>query len=151
MLNEAEPIARKFGKHFCLVRILGCIALISEDMDGREKVLVEAERLLDEGVVAHNHFAFYVDITESAFNHSEWDRLENAADRMQAYTRFEPLPFSDFVVDRARVLAAFGRGNRSAENLDQLNLLRDRAKEACLLSSIVQIDAALSSHLKEQV
>lgn len=120
-------------------------------MDRREKVLVEAERLLNEGVVAHNHFAFYMDITESAFNHSEWDRLENAAVRMQAYTRFEPLPISDFVVDQAPALAKFGRGDRSTENLDQLYLPRGRATEACLLSSIAQIDAALSSHLKEQV
>ena len=112
----------------------------------RERAMTEAEQLLDAGAVSHNHFNYYLDATESAFDHSEWDRMQHYADRMAAYARNEPLPFSDFVVARAKALSEFGRGNRGPEVLNSLRQLRKQAEAASLLGPVVPIDAALALH-----
>jgi predicted ATPase len=145
LLDEAEPAARKYSPSFTLVRVLGGIALISKDPGRRQRVLAEAEHLLDAGSVSHNYFAFYVDAAESAFEHGQWDRMEYYADRMEAYAHAEPLPWSDFVSARARAMAAFGRGDRSPEIFQQLRQLREQANAAGLVSQATQLDAALSS------
>jgi hypothetical protein len=145
LLDEAEPAARKYSPSFTLVRVLGGIALISKNPGRRQRVLAEAEHLLDAGSVSHNYFAFYVDATDSAFEHGQWDQMEYYADRMEAYAHAEPLPWSNFVSARARALAAFGRGDRCPGILKQLRQLREQANAAGLVSQTTQLDAALSS------
>ncbi len=144
LLDQTEPVAREYSLRFSLVRMLSGIALITKDDERREKALAEGEHLLDAGSVSHNYFAFYLDTTESAFEHEEWDRMERYADRMEAYARVEPLPWSDFVSARARSLAAFGRGNRGANTVNRLRQLREQAIKANLVSPTVIIDTALS-------
>ena len=71
--------------------------------------------------------------------------MEHYADRMESYTHSEPLPLSDFVIARARALAAFGRGGRSPDVFDGLRKLREQAVEASMLGPLAPIDAALSA------
>jgi hypothetical protein len=126
------------------VRVLSGIALISDDADRREKSLNEAEQLLDSGSVSHNHFAFYPDATESCFDHAEWDRMEHYADRQEAYAREEPLPWSDFVISRARALCAWGRGDRTPQVMDELHALEDQANRVGLRAGAGPIESALA-------
>jgi tetratricopeptide (TPR) repeat protein len=144
LLDEADPAARLNSPHFSLVRVLSGIALISDDADRREKSLNEAEQLLDSGSVSHNHFAFYLDATESCFDHAEWDRMEHYADRQEAYAREEPLPWSDFVISRARALCAWGRGDRTPQVMDELHALEDQANRVGLRAGAGPIESALA-------
>lgn len=145
LLDRAEPVSRRNSLHFSLVRVLSGIALITDDPGRRERALLEAEELLASGTVSHNHFAFCLDATEGCFEHAEWDRMEYYADRQEAYTREEPLPWSDLVISRARALAQWGRGNRSREVMERLRALRNQASEAGLQIAINPIDKALAA------
>lgn len=145
MLGKAEPLARQFSPGFSLVRVLGAIALITDDADRRDKALAEAERLLDAGAVSHNYFSFYLDASDGCFDHGEWERMEHYANRLEDYTREEPLPWSDFVISRARTLAEWGRGNRSPETCARLHRLLDQANETVFRSPIDRMESALAS------
>src|SRR5690606_10137461 len=80
LLDEAEPAARRYGRHFCLSRVLSGIALVTDDGERRRRALAEGEQLLDEGALAHNHFAFCLDATDSCFDHGEWEAMRHYAD-----------------------------------------------------------------------
>jgi len=145
LLDKAEPLARQFSPEFSLVRVLGGIALVTGDAARRDKVLAEAERLLDAGAVSHNHFSFYLDAIDSSFDHGEWERMDHYAGRLEAYTRQEPLPFSDFLAARARALAEWGGGSHSPETGAVLRRLLDQANETGFRSAAKRLESALEA------
>lgn len=145
MLERAEPVSRQTSPRFTLARILGCIALVTDDPDRRREALAEGERQLDAGAVSQSYFTFYLDATDSCFHHAEWDRMDYYADRLAAFTRDEPLPWSDFVVARARTLAAWGRGDGEPAATGELRRLREQACESSFLSPLDVIDQALAA------
>jgi len=127
--------------------VLGGIVLMTDDLDRRERALEEGERLLDGGAVSHNHLVFHLDATDSCFDHEEWDRMDHFADRLQAYARAEPLPWSEFLVARARALAAWGRGHRTPNVLAELRRLHDMASGVELIDPLSRLAVALDGGL----
>lgn len=145
LLEQAEPVSRQISPRFTLARVLGCIALVTDNPGRRRETLAEGERLLDSGAVSQSHFTFCLDATDSCFEHAEWDRMEYYAGRLETFTRAEPLPWSDFVIERARVLAAWGRGGRGPETTGELRRLREAGRNASFISPLDLIDRALGS------
>jgi tetratricopeptide (TPR) repeat protein len=144
LLDTAENLSRQFSPRFTLARVLSGIALVTDDPGRRESALCEGERLLDEGSVSHNYFSFYTVAAEACFDHREWGRMEHYADRLEAYSAAEPLPWSDFVIERNRKLAQWGRGDRSPEVMESLRKLLELANEARLLTPAAQIETVLA-------
>ena len=116
----------------------------SDDAEMR-RLLVEGERLLAEGCVSHNHFHFYPDAMKIALAMSEWDETERYADALEAYTSAEPLPYTEFCIARGRALAAFGRGKRDDETMQELKCLRDEAERVGLKTALSALDEALEA------
>ena len=67
------------------------------------------------------------------------------ADAMEDYTRAEPLPWSDFSVDRARALAAAGEGRRDEDLTAELTRLRDLAVTVGFKDALKAINNALAA------
>ncbi len=144
-IQEAVEIIRNAGSTFVGPTVLAHLAAISDNAAQKEKALDEAEAILDSGCVAHNHFWFAESAIDTALQAAKWDKARRFADRLENYTKREPLPWSDFIIERARALADWGMGKRSQETEKRLKDLRSTAAKAGLVSAIYAIDAALTN------
>ena len=145
LLREAAAISRETGIAYNGPRILGQLALTTDDPDERKRAIEEGESILRSGAVAHNHFWFYRDVMEAALNLEDWNSAESYAQALEDFTRAEPLPWSDFFIARSRALAAFGRGGRDAATIDELRRLRDEAERIGFMTALPEIEAALEA------
>ena len=72
-----------------------------------------------------------------------WEEVERYARALEEYTAVDPLPRCDFFIARGRTLAAFGRGNRDQETLDNIRCLHDEAKRIGLKFAVSAMETAL--------
>jgi tetratricopeptide (TPR) repeat protein len=115
LLADALAISRETGIGFHGPNILGTLAVAEEDPKRRRRALAEAEAILRQGAVGHNHLRFCPDAMSTALDLGDWEEVERYAALLEEYTRPEPLPWSDFFVARGRALAAIGRGRRGED------------------------------------
>jgi hypothetical protein len=73
--------------------------------------------------------------------HGDFDGALWQANALEAYTRGEPLPWTDFLVRRARALAAAGKG---AADRAELLACRERALAMHLPGAVPALDDALA-------
>ncbi len=122
---------------------LASLAHATQDADECSAVLDEAEALLKNGSVSHNHIIFYISAMELCLRMAAWEEVERYARALEEYTAVEPLPRCDFFIARGRTLAAFGRGNRDQETLDNIRCLHDEAKRIGLKFAVSAMETAL--------
>ena len=145
LLEKCLEICCKTGIKYTGPFYLGKIAELTTDRDRRVSALEEGERLLRDGAVSHNYFGFYGCAMEACLNTCNWEEMERYAAALEDYTRSEPLPWSDFFIARARVLAAHGRGKRDNTTIQQLKRLRDEAERIGLKPALSALDEALAA------
>ena len=63
---------------------------------------------------------------------------------LEAYTRPEPLPWTDFFIARGRALAALGRGRDDAAHSAALIRLQYEGQRLGLMTALPAIEAALA-------
>jgi hypothetical protein len=145
--KEAMSILRKTesGMTFKGPGVLGLLAFATEDAEQRRAIPGEAESMLGEGSVGHNHLEFYEDAMETSLRMAEWDEVDRYAQALEDYTRPEPLPRSDFFIARGRALAAHGRGNRDQAIMTELQQLHDKAENIGRKFVLPALKAALAS------
>jgi tetratricopeptide (TPR) repeat protein len=143
-IEESLAHCRATSERFFAPGALGILAGAARDAGIRARALAEAEALLAEGCVSHNHLWFYRLGMETALDWREWERASRYADALAAYTREEPLPWSDFWIARARALDAHGRGARDAAATAELRRLRDFAAVRGIRLALPALDAALA-------
>lgn len=141
----AVEVVRKVGMTFIGPAVLALEAALTDNDATSQAILQEAEGILDSGCVAHNHFWFAETAISHALHVSDWERAERYAMRLDIYTRSEPLPWSDFLIAQGRALAAWGRGERGAARVIELQRLSAIAKEARLLPDVHELDVALGN------
>jgi tetratricopeptide (TPR) repeat protein len=143
LVRQGLVIGRETGMAFMGPWMLADLALATKDVDERQAALAEAEALLAAGSVSHNHLWFYAIAIDSSLECREWLEAERYADRLEAYTRPEPLPWADFLSARGRTLAAFGAGRRDDPTREELARLRAEAVRVGFVSALAAIEAAL--------
>lgn len=144
LLDEALTICRETDPQFVAPRVLGLVALAAGADTARHDALAEGEAVLARGCNAHNHLWFYRDGIDACLGAGDWDGAKRYAAALAAYTAAEPLPWSDFIADRGRALAAHGRGDRAAV-VGELTRLRDQAKQTGHGLAQTALDAALAT------
>ncbi|MGZ5131485.1 MAG: adenylate/guanylate cyclase domain-containing protein [Caldimonas sp.] len=122
----------------------GVRALAETDPQVRVQFLQEGERLLALGCVSHNHIQLRELAIDALLEIGDWDAVELNCERIRAYTAAEPLPMSEFLITRGRVLARFGRGERGADVRAALVELREVATRAEWNSALPAIESALA-------
>jgi class 3 adenylate cyclase/tetratricopeptide (TPR) repeat protein len=140
----AVDAVRKVGMTFIGPYVLATKAALTEDPAESRKALEEAESILDSGCVAHNHFLFAQSAIEQSLAIGNWDEAEGYAAKLEAYTREQPLPWSDFLIARGRALAARGRGIRSDTVLAELTRLHQIATQHGLQPLALELERANS-------
>ena len=124
---------------------LGILALAAEDEQQCHLSLAQAEAILDAGSVGHNYLNFYEDAMEACLQFGAWDEVERYALALRDYTLPEPLPRSDYFIERGRALADFGRGKRDTATMHALQQLRTRVDKNGFKLSRMAIDTALEA------
>lgn len=144
-VSEAVEVSRGLGKTFYGPTVLGASAMLAESESERSAALDEADEIFASGCVAHNYPWFSELALDDALERQEWDRVKRYADRLETYTEAEPLPWSTFMVARARALADWHEAGPSDALRAQLTSLREQAQAADLVTAIPMIDAALGA------
>ena len=144
LLQEALAISRETGIRFHGPNVLGGLARAAADPDQRRRALAEGEAIIRQGCVAHNQLRFYPDAIETALDLADWEEALRYGDALEAFTRPEPLPWSDFFIVRGRVLVAIGRGRQDDSTRLELEHLRDEARRLELLTALPALDEVLA-------
>lgn len=145
LVRQAVPITRETGPGFTAPFALGCLARASDDKDERKAAIDEAESMLASVTVGHNYFWFYREVMQGALERGEWEDARRFADALEDYTSAEPLPWSDFFVARARVLATAGEGRRNETLTTELVRVRDIAVTVGFKAALTAIENALTA------
>ena len=147
LVSKAVSIIRasKAGGRYSGPWALGLLALVTDDPTLRRSAIAEGEQLLNSGCIASSHLWFYRDAMELFLETEQWDAVEQHAQSLAEYTEAEPLPWSNFYIDRGRILARLGRGDVDSSTLREANVLLDTAKCIGLRVAIPAIEAALKN------
>jgi class 3 adenylate cyclase/tetratricopeptide (TPR) repeat protein len=142
-LQDALAIAHETGIGFLGPWVLGVSARFHASKDESLAALAEGEKLLAGECVGHNYGSFYRDAMDVALRYLEWDEAERYADALEAYTRSEPIPYSDFMIQRTRLLARHGRGDNGAWVVGEFQRLTDVAEAGGMLVQRRVLERAL--------
>jgi len=93
--------------------------------------------------VSHSYFDFYGNAIEAGLQERDWPSVRKYADGLEAYTSGEPLPWTDMLIKRARLLAQVGESSGNQTTLEQLEALRTECRRMNALGPLAAIEAAL--------
>lgn len=128
-ISGALAISAETGMAYLGPVYYAILALVEENESPRRTALAEGEALLSGNVVAHNHLFFRKDAIEACILLHDWGEAERHAEALEEYIGAESLPWARFVVARARLFVAFGRGRLDCNlehELKRLDLEGDR-------------------------
>jgi len=108
-LEEGYAIVRKGGMPFAGGMVLGMLMRLAVDARERAALAEEAEATLAAGSLSHNHVYFRRYGIEDGLARGDFDAVLRHAAALEAYTRLEPLPYTDLLIRRARALVALAR------------------------------------------
>jgi hypothetical protein len=111
---------------------LRVLVLATENEETRREAWQEAEALLAAGSISHNYYNFSEEAIETCPRLQDWDELDCFATALKTYNSAESLARCTYVVARGRALAAFGRGRRDSQTIEELRrIYRYGRKLAC--------------------
>jgi len=144
-LREAVGMGRSTGMAYFGPTLLGMLASATRDDGERQAALDEGEALLRDRTAAHNHLLFRRDAIDACLAAADAAAALRHAAALEAFTQPEPLPWSRYMVARARALAAWLLDRTPAGPADELRRLRLEGRRLGQLTSLVAIDQALST------
>lgn len=145
LAEEAIAIARETGMAYCGPVLLGILARATDDFRQRADALREGEALLADGSVSHSYFEFYANAIEVSLDAQAWSDARRYAQALGDYTREEPVPMSNLVIERGLVLADIGEGRKTDRTVSALNALLARCREAQTIALAKRIESALAA------
>ena len=128
--DEALRILRQVGMTFFGPLALGMAARLSNISSEQAAFLGEAEAILKEGCVSHNHFWFYREAIEGALERKDRQEVDRYCQALERYTSAEPLPWSDLFIARGRALARAVPGSTTDSLRTELKRIAGVMKEA---------------------
>jgi class 3 adenylate cyclase/tetratricopeptide (TPR) repeat protein len=137
--------ASESGMTFRGPTALAAYALVARDDERRSALLQQAEEILSGGCVAHNYVDFYELAILACLQASAWDEVERYARLLQEFTASEPLARCNLFIALGLALAAYGRGLRDDETIQQLRRVYDEASASQLNFVLPELEAAISS------
>jgi tetratricopeptide (TPR) repeat protein len=143
LTKQALRLGRETGMSYCGPVLLSIVARLTPSGPERSSALAEGEQLLAAGCVSHSYFDFYGNAIEAGLQDRDWPSVRKYADGLEAYTSGEPLPWTDMLIKRARLLAQVGESSGNQTTLEQLEALRTECRRMNALGPLAAIEAAL--------
>ncbi|MGA9412231.1 MAG: AAA family ATPase, partial [Roseobacter sp.] len=128
-----EKLSDVGGETFIGPWVMSTVALTTKDAGRRHEMLAKGAELLASGCVGHNYFRFYRNAMQACLNANELDEAARYAQALADYTAEEPTPWSDFHIQRTRVLIDKARGSTVQ---DALKDVTKRAEAASLFNAM---------------
>ena len=147
ILQQALEMSRDTGMGLDGPSILGAVALCTDRPEQRDAALEEGKRLLSKGSVSHNHVVFHRMAIAASLKCNNWEKARAFAADLEEYTRLEPIPWADLIIDCGRGLADFLQGARDRELLLRLEALHAKAMRAGYILAARDIEQALARAL----
>ena len=120
LADDALAFCRTHAMDFFGPVALGLCARLRDDAGERQRLNDEAIAQLEAGAIGHCHIEFAALAIEGAIERAAWDEAEQHCRRLAQYTRDEALPLSDFIIRRARALAARAHGEQNGVTIAEL-------------------------------
>jgi tetratricopeptide (TPR) repeat protein len=127
LVHEGLAASEETSPRYVGPILYGILGLIETERSAREAALAAGEVLLAKGAGGHNHFWFRRYAIEAALQAGEWAEAEHHASALAERTAAEPLPYSDLIVERGRILARMDHGTACDEDSGKLADLRAKA------------------------
>ena len=145
VLEQAYDIAisNPFGNNFIISWILAVQAWITQDSNKKTWYLLEGEKLLTKQALSHNHLMFYRYATETCLDTKDLDRAKHYIEGLNNYTAAEPLPWSEFIIQRAKALIRATQGESGVKLQQDLKELIAQADQAGFIESKASMLTAL--------
>jgi hypothetical protein len=105
LLQRASALALEVARTYCGPWCLGIQALHTPNVERARELLAQGEAMLAEGCVSHNHLEFRRAAMEFGLRHGDVRETRRHAAALRAYTKDEPLAWSELVIRRAELLA----------------------------------------------
>jgi len=143
--KEALAIGRETGMSYCGPMLLSMVARLTSNPAERAGALAEGEELLAAGCVSHSYFEFYSNAIEAGLKEQDWASVRRYADKLEAYTSAEPLPWTNILIKRARLLADVGESGMKKPTRASLETLRAECQRMNAGTPLAAIEEALAS------
>jgi len=140
-VEHCRVSAPRFALPWSLIALSDCLEDASAAQACREEAL---DLMRTTSCTSHNYFHVYARLIDCALDHGDWDEAEKFATLLADYTKNEPLVWTDFVIDRGRVLVSVGRGEQGQETTNDLQRLLETGSSAGLLTYLPRLETALS-------
>ncbi len=144
VLREAWNLSQDMVTYFG-PPILGFLAQYTSDAEESQRCLDDARRILELGCPAHNHVFFYRPAIDLSLRLGGWEDAERYADLLESKFSEETVPLVTFTVERARTLAAAGRGVRDAALLARLENIAAQARDAHAYAWVPELERAATA------
>ena len=144
LTKDALQLGRETGMTYCGPMLLAMVARLTTSAPERANSLEEGEQLLAAGCVSHSYFEFYGNAIEASLQDRDWASARHYADALEAYTSAEPLPWTDMLIKRARLLTAAGEKGISKQTRAGLETLRAECQRMSAGAALVAVERALS-------
>ncbi|MGH8242498.1 MAG: BTAD domain-containing putative transcriptional regulator [Steroidobacteraceae bacterium] len=105
LLRQATTLALEVARSYCAPWCLAIQALYTPNNERARELLAQGEALLAHGTVGHNYLRFHRLAIEFNLRQRDFREVRRHAEALRAYTREEPLPWTDLIVRRAEWLA----------------------------------------------
>jgi DNA-binding SARP family transcriptional activator len=105
LLRQATSLALEVARTYCGPWCLGIQALYTPNVERARELLAQGEALLGHGCVSHNHLEFHRLAIEFNLRQRDFREARRHAEALTAYTREEPLPWTELIVRRGEWLA----------------------------------------------
>jgi tetratricopeptide (TPR) repeat protein len=146
MHEQALAIAREAGMSYVGALVLGYRALAAYDDEAfRVASIREGERTVASGAVAHSALHFYSCAIEASLLARDWTEARRLAGCLEEYFAVEPTPLTQFLVERARLLADLGENGTNAPSIEALRQFRERSAGLGLALFFKLMDKALAA------
>lgn len=128
VLDEAINISRKVGMSFVGPRLLGTLSICPTDDEQRKAAVKEGVGILRSGCHAHNQLWFLRDAIESALISDERKSVIQYTDWLERITLREPLPWSNYFIERGRVLVRHRHNPKNSKYTKEIDRLTKMAE-----------------------
>ena len=108
LLRAASEQARGSNAAYAGPAVLGLLARAARAPEERAAALAEAMALVERSPVTPNTFELHANAIDAALADERWPAAREHAAALEAATAAEPLPWSDLIIRRARLLADAG-------------------------------------------
>jgi hypothetical protein len=144
LTKEALRLGRETGMSYCGPVLLSILARLTPRGPERASALAEGEQLLAAGCVSHSYFEFYGNAIEAGLQDRDWPSVRKYADGLEAYTLGEPLPWTDMLIKRGRLLADAGEKGMSKQTRAGLEAVRTECKRMSASAPLAAVEKVLS-------